>query len=460
MFEKLMTNNIQQDRYDTAVFKELSKASGALQDVLSTPPIANEPWQAIVNDFWAGFYKFNPELVPEEKVNPLYRANRSFVEKFLEDPATAQTRIFTTLDELSAGMATISASQKLNEELNNRPDLKEKFDRFFKQCQSNPEGPDAETIQQIISDMQASARDIRRAVKTAIEAGQNEVENLNTNLKGWGLEPGDLKNVPIGQRLVLADRFAHNNRFKKLAEIIGRYRNLARSRQKGKIKSKRDDIHSITLGNDLTYTLPAELTTLNHPLLKLDFFRKYTESELLQYELKTKEPQGRGPMIAAVDVSLSMADDGKLDQAIAVAMSLVDTASRQKRPASLIFFNTAIVKEIEFLPKEKNVEKYLQIAEIGADGGTEYAPPLKRSLEIIQNKRYKEADLVFITDGLCKLEDVFLNQFLNQKKENGFKCFTVLIGLESSEVQRWSDQVWSVPNIDGATAGEIFEAVY
>jgi uncharacterized protein with von Willebrand factor type A (vWA) domain len=455
---KINSNNIGQDSFDETLFNELAEASGNLQDVLSTPPIANEPWRAIVKDFWAGFYKFNPKMIPEGEVDSLYRANRPFIEKFLEDPATEQTRIYTRLDELSAGMATIGAVKELNEQLNNRPDLKEKFDQFYKDQQQN--GPNDESINQIIADLQALSRDVRRAVKESIEAGQKQAEDLNENLKSWGLEPGDLKSVPLEKRLELANFLSNNDRIKDLSKIIGRLRNLARSRQKEKVKARKDDIHSITLGNDLSYTLPVELAAMNDDVLELDFFRKYTESSLLQYELKDNTPKGQGPIIAAIDISGSMEENSKLDLAIATALSLIDTASRQKRKAYTIFFNGEIKKELEFLPREKNIEKYLEIAQIGASGGTNFMPPLKRSLEIIQDTNYKKADLVFISDGESRISEDFLKEFLDQKFKFDFKCYTVLIGFDSEEIKKWSDKVWAVSNIDESIAGEIFEIVY
>lgn len=456
-------NNIIQDRFDSTLFNDLLKASGKLKDVMTTPPIANEPWKAMIQDVWAGYYKFDPELSREENVKLAYRANRPFIEKFLDDPATKETRIYTTLDELSAGIAAIGTAQKLNEEISNRPELKEKFEEFFKEVKkAGPNGVGEEAIQNIKDSFEASARDIRRAIKEAVEAGKKASENLNVNLKGWGMEPGDLKHMPMESRLELANYLSSTRNMQELARIIGRFRNLARSRQKTKVKEKRDDIHSITIGNDLSHVLPSELALLNNSTLKKDFYRRYNEKSLLQYDLKAPQPKGQGPIIGIIDVSGSMDDpDGiPLQIAIATALALVDTATRQKRKAYLIFFNDSIKKEVEFLGKPEP-EKFFEVAKIGASGGTSYEQPILRGLEVIQESSYKKADIVFITDGVASLEDEFINKFNQVKTEKGFKFYSVLLEVESEVIKKLSDKIWSTGKIlDEETAGEILEEIY
>lgn len=456
-------NNIIQDRFDNTLFNDLLKASGTLKDVMTTPPIANEPWKAIVKDVWAGYYKFNPELNPEENLNPAYQANRPFIEKFLDDPSTAQTRIYTTLDELSAGIAAIGTAQKLNEEISNRPELKEKFDQFYNEVKkAGPEGIGAEAVQNIKNDLEASARDMRRAIREAAEAGQKASENLNVNLKGWGMEPGDLKHMPMKSRLELANYLSSTRNMQDLARIIGRFRNLARSRQKAKVKEKRDDIHSISIGDDLAHVLPAELATLNNPILKKDFYRRLTEKSLLQYDLKAPQPKGQGPIVGIIDISGSMDDPNgnPLRVAIATALALVDTATRQKRKAYLIFFNNEIKKEVEFIGKPEP-EKFFEIAKIGASGGTDFLKPLTRGLEIIQESSYKKADMVFITDGIASLEEDFITKFNQVKEEKGFKVYSVLLGIQNEEFKKWSDKIWATGKVmDEGAAGEIFEEIF
>lgn len=456
------SNNIVQDSYDTTMFNDLMDASETLRKTAQTPPISDEPWKAMLKDLWAGFYKASPEINPESNIDPLYKVNRPFVQKFMEDPATAETRIHTMLDDLAAGVATIEAAGKLNEELKNRPELKPALDgvkQAQKQQQAGNEQGAADTMQQVQQWLQGKATEVRQAMRAAARSGREKAQELEETLLGWGLSTGDLKTVPLGDRLQLADRITRDRRLKQVADLVGRFRNLARSKQKDKVKKERDEIHSIKTGNDLEHVLPQELANLRHPILKLEFYRKYSERALLQYDLKTREPKGRGPIVALIDISGSM-NGQPLDWAIATALALVDTAARQKRRSKVIFFDTEVKKEVEFGPGERDIHKIMNIAQTGTAGGTAYEPALMAAKKDIETVNYKNADVVMVTDGYCAVSESFLEEFNAVKKRLEFRCFTVLIGSNSEDLKKWSDKVWAVKKLDEETAGEIFEDVY
>jgi uncharacterized protein with von Willebrand factor type A (vWA) domain len=456
------TNNVVQDSFDSTMFNDLMKVSDTFKQTANVSPISDEPWKALLKDVWAGFYKASPELNQETNIDSLYKANRPFVEKFMEDPATAETRIHTMLDDLASGIATIEAAGKLNEELKNRPELKEALDgckKAQKQQQQGDEEGAAQTMQQVQQSLQGAATEVRQAMRAAAKAGQKKVDDMEQTLSGWGLSTGDLKSVPLGDRLKLVDRITRDKRLKQVADLVGRFRNLAKAKQKDKVKKERDEIYSIKTGNDLEHVLPQELASLRHSTLKLDFYRKYTEKSLLQYDLKVKEPKGRGPIVACIDISGSMSGQ-PLDWAIAVALGLVDTAARQKRRSKVIFFDTEVKKEVEFAAGERDIHKIMDIAETGAAGGTKYEPALNSARQTIESVNYKNADIVFVTDGYCALTDEYLNEFNAAKKRMEFRCFTVLIGNAAEGLKKWNDKVWAVQQLDEETAGEIFEEAY
>lgn len=457
-------NNIEQDRYDKATYGDLLKASLELQQLVDE---RGGTWPALIQDIWAGFYKAAPELADEGNVDMVHRANRPIIEKFLSDPATEQARVTTMLDELGSALATLGAGRKLLEEIKNRPELKkamelareaaeEKVGGKRGQEQSQQAGEKGEKIENAKRIMEQHARDMRRAVREAIEAGQQEANEAQQILAGWGIEPGDLKHVPMEQKLDMVRRLSEP-RMKSLADLIGRFRNLARARQKQKVKKERDEIHSITQGNDLEHVLPPELAALRHPVRKLDFYKKYTERGLAQYDLRAKRPQGRGPIIALIDASGSMGGS-RMDWAVAVALGLLDTALRQKRRMAVVFFNTNVQKEILF--DGRDIEKMIELATVGTDGGTDYRPALLRGLELLQQDGYQRGDIVLITDGNCMLDDESRQAFLTEKERLGFRVWSVLIGAGYGDVQKWSDRVWDVYELTEETAGEIFEGVY
>ncbi|OPY64057.1 MAG: hypothetical protein A4E56_00111 [Pelotomaculum sp. PtaU1.Bin065] len=460
-------NNIDIDKYDRRSFKELKEASSEIGNLLEVKAedgkSLSKAWSALLRDVWSTFYKILPELTDAEKVDTPYKSMRPMIERLLEDQETAKTRITTMMDEMAAGLATIGAGKKLLEEVQKREELNQalqKADQAIdaqEQGDSSAAGTLAEEAQSLL---QQAARDVTRAVREAVEEARAQANQAEQAMAGWGLESADMQNMPLGDRLNMARRMCTPN-LKRLADLVGRMRNLARAKQKERVDKNRDEVHSITVGNDLGHLLPLELAALSQPARKSDFYRRYNEHQLLQYDLKTKEKVGRGPIIALIDISGSMGGN-PLEWAVAVALALADTAARQKRRFMVAFFDTRVKLTMEFEPGEKSPEKLMQMATVGAAGGTDYKPALALALKTIQDVNYQKADVLMATDGLCQVDSNFLNVFLEEKKRLGFRAWTVLIGgyRPDDNMKVWSDEVWPVRALTDETAGEIFEKVY
>jgi uncharacterized protein with von Willebrand factor type A (vWA) domain len=468
-------NNVKQDALDRSIFSDLVEESGELQNLIARSP---RPWPTLLNDIWATYYKANPELVPEDQVSLAYQVNREFVKRIHEDPTTEQTRVSTVLDELAAGVATLAAGQTLAREIEERDDLQKAVRQAqaaqqqelqaqqHEQAENNDLARAAREQAQEHADrakelLQGAAQDLRRAVRLAMQAGEKKAEEVQEALGGWGVEPGELVTMPLGERLQLAKKLT-TWQMKKIADLIGRFRNLARARQKQKVKRTRDEIHSVTLGSDLGHVLPQELALLRHPVFKKDFRRRFVEGGLMQYELEANEPKGRGPIMALIDISGSMSGE-RLEWAIATALALVDTAARQKRKAAVVFFNTRIVKEVHFEPHERSMEKFLEVATMGTSGGTSYEPALMRGLELIQQAGFKEGDLMLLTDGECGVTEERKQLFLSEQKRLGFRLWGILTGHDYDmygTLTQLSTRFWPVTQLTEDLAGDIFEAVY
>lgn len=453
-------NTIEQDRYDTALFNEVNGASPELQSLTSSDE--NRPtFPDLMKDVWATFYKAAPELVDAERIDQAHRINRTFTERLLEDQATQETRIYTQLDELAAAVATIGAGQKLAKEIEERPELQNAFKMAAQIASAENRGRHevAESMANgLDQELQGAARQVRRAIREAIQEGKEDAAETVAALAGWGMEPGDLKSLPIQERLELVKRLKDYN-FKKMTDMVGRMRNLAKAKQKTKIKKQRDEIHGIQIGNDIPHILPAELATIRHPALRKDFLRRYAEGELLQYELQAKEKQGRGPLVALVDVSYSMKGE-RIDMASAIALALVDTASRQKRQAAVVFFDTEIKKTFEFKPGEKDLQKFIEIGTFDVGGGTDYEPALTEAQRMIGTTAYKSADIVMITDDECKVSEEFLAAFKTDKAARQYRAWVVTIGGSGQgQTKEWADRVWPAAYLTDEIAGELFEEI-
>jgi uncharacterized protein with von Willebrand factor type A (vWA) domain len=461
------SNVIKQDRVDKGIYKELMSASSELQ-TLSTQGLEHSvAWTDLLRDMWASFYKADPCLADKSLIDLSHQLNRPIMERVLEDPETDQTRTTTMLDDLSAGLATLGAGQRLLQEIEDRPELKEAFKKVdaAKQLEEfnngsgtgNEEHTAEELVQQAEQQLQQHARDLRRAVRESIEAGQQKAEEGVHALSGWGIDTKDLTSVSLHDRLELVKKLT-TPRMKKITDAIGRLRNLARARQKSRVKHDRDEIYSLTQGADLDRVLPTELAALNHPARRLDFFRRFTERGLSQYDLQAKKALGRGPIISCVDVSGSMMQGERMEWAIGTTLALLDTAIRQKRRMAVIFFDSQVKKRIDF--DKLDIGKMMEVATMGSTGGgTSFDAPLQEGLNIIKEIGFQKADIVLITDGCCRLAN--LQSIMDQKEKLGVRICSVLIGsTDGEDMKLWSDHVWAVSRITDEVAGDIFAEVF
>lgn len=465
-------NNVHMDRYDNTVFNEILGASEKLRQVYnrhfgrdgdeSTP----EVWPWLVEDLWAVYYKPRPELVPENQVAPVGLVNRPFVERVLEDPDVQATRATTVLDELSAAVATIAAAERLADEYAKNEQLRNSMLEAARRLREAADSGTQEAIAAAYAEAKAAidqqAQAVRQIIRQAVKVGAEKAQEMANILAGWGFGPGDLRQIPLEQRFNLIEKLK-TPKFRQVASFIGRLRNLARAARRESIRRAGGEIHSITVGSDLAHLLPVELGMLRHPLRRLDFYRRFLEGQTLQYELRHRERVGRGPIVCCVDVSGSMSGIRE-DWAAAVALTLVDIATKERRHAAVIHFDNTVQQVVHFRPGERNPVKLASICTGSSGGGTDFEAPLLEALRIIGSSEYRKADIVFITDGECLVGEVFLDHFRRRKEELGIRVFGVLVGhtTGAGEVRKFADYVIPVHRVldDGdEAASQIFAGV-
>jgi hypothetical protein len=321
----LPPQNLEHDRYDERLWRELSEASRELADLAHNRD-APETFPALLNDLFLSYFKAQPNLLPIEGVEPRHRrANRPFVERTLEDPDTYRARAATRLDVASSGLAALAAGERLLEEIKNRPGLGDFFDRVSnapappdqedpdeqkeRPEAGNPRVSDPETGEEgqpqegptagdgAGEQEQAEAerprpelpgRDARRAVRSASHAGREEADRVANAMAGWGLTPADLARVPLGERLELL-KLLSGPQMARLLELVGRMRNLARKSAREAVRERADEIHSVETSGELSRLLPSELAALasDVPERRLEAEARLVEGRSLMHDQAT-----------------------------------------------------------------------------------------------------------------------------------------------------------------------------
>lgn len=268
-----------------------------------------------------------------------------------------------------------------------------------------------------------------------------------------GSGDAELKKVPLREQISLAEKIAHNAKMKQIAEWAGRFKQIARKKQ----KSKHDESierSSVTLGNEIDRILPMELAMYSNSATKNDFLRRFAEGEVMQYEQKGKEQLGKGPIVLCLDQSGSMAN---LDtQSKGFALALMSIARRQRRDFALILFSNKINTHL-YERGKISTKAMVKLAQTFLNGGTNFERPLKESLEVINKNRFKNADVIFVTDGEDNVSGTFLNRFDEKKKEKKFNVLSLVIGGRDRTVKQFSDKVIRIKSFNDEGSFEAFE---
>jgi uncharacterized protein with von Willebrand factor type A (vWA) domain len=201
------------------------------------------------------------------------------------------------------------------------------------------------------------------------------------------------------------------------------------------------EVYSIHTSNDLKHVLPTELVKLKDPVLKNLFMAQFVEGKLLTYQLRGKnwdeiqyKSEGRkGPVIALVDTSYSMNGAPELT-AKAIVLAAAKKLMKEKRDMKVILFSSVDqTVSIELTDRNKMARHFLDFLQLSFGGGTDFNTALYAGVESLRQGEWKDADLLFITDGYSVLSDQkLLEEWAELKKEHDVRCFAIIIGNDSS----------------------------
>ena len=245
----------------------------------------------------------------------------------------------------------------------------------------------------------------------------------------------DLKKLPENSNQIIKEMLLNNN-IKAVVEKLGKGNAEEEKNSKKEIimEMSQNEVFGIHKSNDITRLLPSELVLFENEELENLFYAKMYENSLLTYEIagedkKEKDKEEieykKGPVIACIDTSGSMRGN-PIKKARALLLAISKILQTEKRKMYVILFGSA-GQILEFkMENEKEIADLLKFLNQEFNGGTDFNTPLKRAIKIIENeKNYEKSDILFVTDGLCSLNDENRKIVESKKKKLNFKIFTV-----------------------------------
>jgi uncharacterized protein with von Willebrand factor type A (vWA) domain len=441
---KLDSSTVSRDKLDDHVFDETVERAQLFKTAVETrPEIGDEGnaqqyvphWDDLMHDLFVSYHgQDEPSVLPRDQIKQSREANRRVMQQILSTDEHRETRSATKHDPITSAFAAMSVRDKAidflqgaGEELAKeaqeagRQEQKiENADDALEQLReqiAQQEGPAtdeqkaemtkaakkkqraAEELAKISESMQNTPHTVEHA-KVLNEAAKEgkEAAQIMQSLPGMGR--GSKEKMNPDDALRLAQMFRDNPILSEVAKLLGRMLRDMRFKRARRITGGREEVADVTIGDDLALLLPQELMAIRHPILKRDFYRRYHEKSLLQYELRGTEEVGFGPLVIVKDSSSSMRGQKHI-WAVAVTMAMIAIANREKRDAYVIDYDTRIKGTFEFLHKSPiDAEKIINMASLNASGGTDTDVALVEAEKYVDAApKFGRADIILISDG-------------------------------------------------------------
>jgi len=474
-------NAIKCDITDVEDYEDILAESPVMQNTVARGESLLPTFRYLHQDFYLSLVKYSPELNPGVEMHASTRMNRGIFSKIINTPEFIKLRKICRLDRFSAALGAEilgqeaieiiedliaktkdaeeqrKALQKLMEKEQEIDDIleeQESLDDILKQMQQSGGSPEdlqevsdmmnenghtleeakaiANALAQQCDDLiQEDGDDIVNAANAlgrAMTQATTEIQEVSQYCATWGLGEGGDGKVAFQNKREAIEKIRRSTKLKKMTDAIGRFKESAITEQKKKAKDGAVEIHSTELGDKIQDTLPSERMGLVRQETKLDFYRKLQEKQLLVYSKRAHKQKNKGPIIVCVDTSGSMSGDSEI-WSKAMTIGVLEIAEMQKRDFACIIYSSYADEPIIIRKGETAPEKIIQCAEKFHNGGTNFQEPLEKAIELINTSTFKNADILFISDGDCSISDPFLRRYKKIKEEKEFNTQGVLINL-------------------------------
>lgn len=447
------------DAFDRRRFKEIIEMSQELQKLRDEAILPT--FEPLLSDIWAALYKMKPAITAKD-VDGFLAVNKLLMEVIMADEYFASYRNFTRLNDIASAISAIKFGEKINQWLAQQLEKDESFQEqlstiqlILKQTQKSqlPEAnrkSDADAMNEWNEKLRQSISSNSESFLQAMVQARQESRQVTDSLKSLlgGIRAGnadaELKKVPLRDKILLAEKIACTTKMKEIAEWAGRFKQIAGKKQKSK-QSQSVVRSGVTIGNSIENLLPVEYSFYMHPITKMDFLRRFAESQTMQFEQKGYEVLKKGPIVLCLDQSDSMSS---LDcQSKGFTLALMAIAKKQRRDFCLILFSSR-TQVFRYEKGEIRASEMTRLARTFLGGGTNFTRALDEAVHVINESRFKRADIVFVTDGEDEVTDSYLEVFNKMKREKAFNVLSLLIGGNRNTVEQFTDRVIEVIDFD------------
>jgi len=324
--------------------------------------------------------------------------------------------------------------------------------------------------EKVLKDLYQRMETMKSMDKVTEEGDESSVGRL------WDMASAKLSRTDLTVMKRHAEFLKKNKGLQEIAEKLGRMAgevddpdlNKAPAEELQMVEEKSDkatdDIVGIHESDDLNKLLPNETMFLAYPELEVVFYKHLIDKRLMNYKMQGKSRTLRkvkahkpdhkqmdvekGPFIVCVDASGSMS--GFPEQcAKAMAYALMQIALAEDRDCYVILFSS---EQITYeLTKQDGLREASDFLTYSFHGGTDLEPVLMKSIDLMTGDKYKNADMVVISDFIAPKQSEEMQEKVNELKacKNRFHAISVS-KYGNPELMSMFDHCWAYhPNLVG-----------
>lgn len=300
---------------------------------------------------------------------------------------------------------------------------------------------------------------VEAVLSAAEQAAMEKAEETARILLSWGTDPGNMRPDTLNGQLL--QKVRQNEQLVKISQYLGRLREMMRMKRKNATIYGRGEKYGLELGNRLRSVLSSEFGPLAAPETIPLFLRKYQRGALLQHQRREKVCKGQGDKIVCLDESGSTMQNGGDNAAWgkAVAYALLDVTGFHRRNFALIHFSDEDDFRTDiFRPGQYAPEDVLTSASSFLNGGTDYETPLREAFRLMETGEFRQADVVFITDGECRVSESFVRELQKKKAAMGFTITGILMDQATPGMKftlaPFCDEIYRISELGGQQVAE------
>ena len=451
---------LQSSKLEDCIYRDLSRDDENIENIQQEAASKLHSFPALSRDVFQSFYSLFPKRTDADRLTAeAQKFNAKLLDHVTEDadyptiksicegrelPAYEAASEFTArigaqldglLSELGGKDGTLKTLEKLQAARNQ---AQQKLTELLAQMRDSVQNP---TLEQAVIDaanqaesktqqaeavakmVDTTARQnkaaISESVSAAVDAAAEKAKEVQTILGAWSDDAGTMEKNAVNTELL--QKVRQNPALLEISKHLGRFREIFAQGKRNGYAYGRGETYALELGNDLSRAIGSEFAMLASPQTLPLFVKKYQQRRLKQYRRREPVHKGMGDIICCLDESGSTRGDaaawGK-----AVALTLLDIAAENRRKFALVHFAGSSECKVDvFLPGQYSVQDKLDAAETFLDGGTNFKRPLDEAIQLM-DAGFENADIVFLTDGLCELPEDYLETL---RKEQTARKFTV-----------------------------------